>query len=194
MELEKRKVRCEFLALRDNMTSILSESYSAVIVDKIKKLCEYKKAKTVMFYLSCGLEVITDFIIRFSFDEGKTVVVPAVENSEKSKTLVPVKILEFGDICKCKLVYGVKQPEINKENIVEKNDIDLVFVPGVAFDTSGYRIGYGKGFYDRWLKDVLVGKIVGLAYDFQITSKLPIGEYDLPVGMVVTEKRIIYKN
>ena len=67
----------------------------------------------------------------------------------------------------------------------------MVFIPGIAFDARGYRTGYGKGYYDRWLKSVPLEKTVGLAYDFQITDKLPTEEYDIPVGVIITEKRIM---
>lgn len=72
-----------------------------------------------------------------------------------------------------------------------KENIDLVFVPGIVFDSRGYRIGYGKGYYDKWLVDTEISKRIGLAYEVQLTDKLPIGQYDLPVGKLLTEKRCI---
>jgi len=77
-------------------------------------------------------------------------------------------------------------------------DIDLVIVPGVVFDKSGHRIGYGHGYYDRFLDNLeKINKNavkVGLAYDFQIADKVPIEKHDVPVDKIVTEKRIIRCN
>jgi 5-formyltetrahydrofolate cyclo-ligase len=188
LESEKRKIRHEFLALRNKINLDLATVYSAGVFTGIKKLSAYEKAKTVMFYLSCGSEVVTDFMINSAFDIGKAVVVPAVKNFGHEK-IYAVKISKLEDAYLS--VYGIRQPEINSDNIVEKGNIDLIFVPGLAFDVKGYRTGYGKGYYDRWLKDVPFEKTVGIAYDFQVTKQLPTGEYDVPVGIVVTEKRVI---
>lgn len=142
-----------------------------------------------MFYLSCGSEVVTDFMINSAFGSGKTVVVPSIKNFRNGE-MYAVKISRLEDACLS--AYGIRQPEINSGNIVEKDNVDLVFVPGLAFDIKGYRTGYGKGCYDRWLKSVPFEKTVGLAYDFQVTEQLPIGKYDMPVGIIITEKRVIH--
>jgi 5-formyltetrahydrofolate cyclo-ligase len=186
---EKRRVRAEFLSLRNAIDPVLSAAYSADIFAGIKTLAAYEKAKTVMFYLSYGSEVATDLMVKYAIKEGKNVVVPALKNINDEQMMQVAKISRLEDACK--LVYGVRQPEINLDNIVEKDGIDLIFVPGVAFDVLGYRIGYGKGHYDRWLRSVPVLKTIALAYDFQITKKLPIQKHDIPVGMIITQKQIL---
>ena len=188
LESEKRKVRYEFLNLRNRIDPILAAAYSNVIFSKIIKLPVYEKAETVMFYLSYGSEVITDSMISSALEEGRTVVVPAIENPGDGK-MEALKMARIEDAYQS--VYGIRQPEINREDLVDKSGIDLIFVPGIAFDNNGYRTGYGKGYFDRWLQGVPLEKTIGLAYDFQVTDKLPSGKYDLPVGMIVTEKRII---
>lgn len=188
MESEKRKVRYEFLNLRDRIDPILASAYSNMIFSKIKRLPEYEKARTVMIYLSYGSEVVTDAMIASTLEEGKNVVVPAIKTPGEG-SMYAVKIARIEDASQA--VYGIRQPEINDEDIIEKEEIDIVFVPGIAFDYEGYRTGYGKGYFDRWLEGIPVEKTIGIAYDFQITDKVPTGDYDLPVGMIVTEKRII---
>ncbi|MDR0820390.1 MAG: 5-formyltetrahydrofolate cyclo-ligase [Endomicrobium sp.] len=188
LESEKRKIRHEFLALRNRMDSDSAAVCSAGIFAGIKKLSAYEKTKTVMFYLSCGSEVLTDFMINSALGNGKSVVVPSIKNFRNGEMYaVKISRLEDAYLSAC----GIRQPEINSDNIVEKDNIDLVFVPGLAFDIKGYRTGYGKGCYDRWLKSVPFEKTVGLAYDFQVTKQLPIGKYDMPVGIIITEKRVI---
>jgi 5-formyltetrahydrofolate cyclo-ligase len=188
LESEKRKVRYEFLNLRNRIDPILASAYSGMIFAKIKKLPVYEKAKTVMFYLSYGSEVMTDAMISSSIEEDKTVAVPAIQTPGDGK-MFAVKLLRLEDAYQS--VYGIRQPEINREDMLEKGEIDLVFVPGIAFDYEGFRVGYGKGYFDRWLEGIPPEKAVGIAYDFQLTDKMPAGKYDLPVGVIVTEKRII---
>lgn len=188
MESEKRKVRYEFLNLRNRIDPISASAYSNMIFSKIMQLPVYLKAKTVMFYLSYGSEVVTDAMIASAIEEEKTVVVPAIENPGDGD-MCAVKLSRLEDAYQS--VYGIRQPEIHQEDTVEKDAIDLIFVPGIAFDYEGFRIGYGKGYFDRWLKGILPEKTIGVAYDFQITEKMPAGKYDLPVGMIITEKRII---
>jgi len=188
LESEKKEIRHKFLILRNKLAQNLIFSYSVGIFTKIKNFSVYKKAKTVMFYLSCASEVITDFMVDCAISEGKTVVAPAIKDFTNRKMCA----VKFSDLKNTyQSIYGIRQPVINADNIVEKDDIDLVFVPGVVFDTNGYRIGYGKGYYDRWLKDMPFKKTVGLAYNFQIVNKLPIRKYDLPVGFIFTEEVVI---
>ncbi|MDR1511254.1 MAG: 5-formyltetrahydrofolate cyclo-ligase [Endomicrobium sp.] len=188
LESEKTKVRRRFLKLRNRINPVLIASYSVGIFMRVKELFMYKKAKIVMFYLSCGSEVFTDFMINWAFGERKTIVVPAIRTSKNIK-MYAVKIYELDDACR--LVHGIRQPKINFKNVIKKNDIDLFFVPAVAFNVNGYRTGYGKGCYDRWLKNVPFEKTIGLAYDFQVTDKVPVDKYDIPVSVIVTEKRLI---
>jgi 5-formyltetrahydrofolate cyclo-ligase len=187
-ESEKREARFKFLEMRDRTEPVMMSAYSAVIAASVRKLAAYVKAKTVMFYLSYGSEVITDAMIQHAFEDGKEVVVPAIENPGDGEML-GIRITRLEDSYNS--VYGIRQPEITGEDIVNKSEIDLVFVPAIAFDRHGYRIGYGKGYFDRYLAGLDQKKAVGLAYESQITDKLPIAEFDLPVGMIVTEKEII---
>ncbi|MDR0985160.1 MAG: 5-formyltetrahydrofolate cyclo-ligase [Endomicrobium sp.] len=184
----KYKKRIELLSIRNNMSKnlILSKSFS--IFNKIKKLNKYNLANSVMFYLSFNSEVITDYMIKHSIENNKVISVPAIANLEKN-VLFAIKISKLEDANQ--IVYKIRQPNISSFNIINKNSIDLIFVPGIAFDYKGYRLGYGKGYYDRWLYNIPKSKIIGLAYDFQIIDKVPINTYDLPVGSIITEKRII---
>jgi 5-formyltetrahydrofolate cyclo-ligase len=188
LESEKRKVRYEFLSLRDRIEPVLAAAYSNIIAAAVKKLPAYEKAGAVMFYMSYGSEVITDAMIAAALEDGKTVAVPAIENPGDG-AMIAVKISRIEDAYQS--VYGIRQPEVNSEDAIKKDYIDLVFVPGIAFDFEGYRTGYGKGYFDRWLEGIPTEKTIGLAYDCQITDKVPSGKYDLPVGAIMTEKRFI---
>jgi 5-formyltetrahydrofolate cyclo-ligase len=188
LKFEKNRIRHNFLALRNKIDTDTALSYSANIFAKVQKFSTYNNAKIVMFYLSYGSEVVTDNMINSAIHNNKTVVVPALDTSKNEK-IYAVKILKLNDASE--LIYGIRQPKIVMTNVIERNNIDLIFVPGIAFDISGYRIGYGKGCYDRWLEKLSLKKTMGLAYDFQITNKLPNEKYDVQLGTIVTEKRII---
>lgn len=174
--------------IRDRLEPALRYAYSSVILSKIKKLEDYKNSKIVMFYLSYGSEVVTDNMINEVLSDGKEVVVPIIKNPGDG-TMQAVKISHLEDCYE--QVYGIRQPEFDEADVVDKKDVDLIFVPGIVFDFYGYRIGYGKGYYDRWLSGTDISKRIGLAYEVQLTDKIPNGKYDLPVGKILTEKRII---
>ncbi len=185
---EKSKLRYDFLKIRDRIEPSLRHAYSNIILSRIKKLEEYQLSKTVMFYLTYGSEVVTDFMINEFLADGKDVAVPVIQNpGDGIMTAVRINKLE-----ECyEKVYGIRQPEFNEDDVVAKEDIDLIFVPGIVFDINGYRVGYGKGYYDRWLEGTDIAKRVGLAFEVQLIDKIPNFEYDLPVGRILTEKRLI---
>lgn len=187
-ESEKSKLRYEYLKVRDRLERSVRYAYSEMILSNIKKLKEYQDSKIVMFYLSYGSEVITDMMINEFLSDGKEVAVPVIQNPGDG-IMTAVKIDKLEDCVE--KVYGIRQPEFDENEVVSRNEIDLVFVPGIVFDTNGYRIGYGKGYYDRWLKGTDISKRVGLAFEVQLIEKLPNGKYDLPVGRILTEKRVI---
>ena len=81
--------------------------------------------------------------------------------------------------------YSIKTPPKIEKNIIKKDEIDLILVPGVGFDKNNYRIGFGGGYYDRYLKD-FKGYTISLAFKEQIVEKVPTNEFDLPVDLVIT--------
>ena len=184
----KNKLRYDFLKIRDKVEPTARYAYSVSILNKIKQLDSYESSNLVMFYLTYGSEVITDLMIKEVLADGKEVAVPVIQ-SPGDGIMTAVRITKIED-CYEK-VYGIRQPEFNENDVVSKEDIDLIFVPGIVFDLNGYRIGYGKGYYDRWLEGTDISKRIGLAFEVQLTNKIPNGQYDLPVSKILTEKRII---
>lgn len=184
----KNKLRYDYLKIRDRVEPTARYAYSVSILNKIKQLDSYESSTLVMFYLTYGSEVITDLMIKEVLVDGKDVAVPVIQ-SPGDGIMTAVRINKIED-CYEK-VYGIRQPEFNENDVVSKEDIDLIFVPGIVFDLNGYRIGYGKGYYDRWLEGTDISKRIGLAFEVQLTNKIPNGQYDLPVSKILTEKRII---
>ena len=146
---------------------------------------EFKNAETLLFYISYDGEVFTHDMIKESFKE-KRILVPTSNKKDFSLTISEIKSwddLETGS-------YEILEPK--KENIkpIDLEKVDLIIVPGVAFDTNGNRLGHGKGYYDRLLKNLNVIKI-GLAFEFQIFEKISVNKHDKAVDIIITEKRII---
>lgn len=156
---------------------------SRVIGQLLLKLSEYNNSRTIMFYVSIGTEVFTHDLIRESL-KGKTVVVPKVAHNE----ILPSVIIDFDNLV-ASGKFRIPEP-IGVMGIACKN-IDLVLVPGIAYDRIGHRLGYGLGMYDKFLRQVPRAVKIGLAFDFQVVDKIPAQIHDIPVDYVITEKRLI---
>lgn len=151
---------------------------SKIIKEDVFSSKEYKNSKTIMFYVSFGSEVNTLEMIKESLKK-KTVCVPIV----KGPMIVPSIISSIKELNK-KNDYGILEPLKIKK--IKKQDIDLVIVPGVVFDKENHRIGYGKGYYDDFLKD-FKGKTMGLAFKLQVLEIIPKDEWDIKLDKVISE-------
>ena len=140
----------------------------------------YKNAKTIMAYMSLGNEVDTREIILSAFSDGKCVVVPITD--AESGEITPCEI-EKGEALK-KGAFSILEP-ISKR-IADPKQIDVVLVPGVAFDKKGGRVGFGKGCYDRFLKRADALKI-GLCYAFQLCDVIEEESHDIKMDFVIAE-------
>ena len=149
---------------------------------------EFKNSSTILFYVSYDNEVFTHNMIKDSFLLRKKVIVPI--SVIKDRTLLLSRLERFQDLQVGS--YGILEPRPGAIKEVPIENIDLIIVPGVGFDKSGHRIGHGKGYYDNLLKISKNHMHIGLAFELQITAKIPIESHDLPVKRIITEKRIIY--
>ncbi|MBF8983376.1 5-formyltetrahydrofolate cyclo-ligase [Lutibacter sp. B2] len=192
MDHVKKQLRSEILNERKNLPIPIVSEKSGKISELLKSMNLYKNAQSVMVYIDFRNEVKTNDIINDLLSKNKRVVIPISipETREMilSQLLNPGKELTKG-------TYGILEPK--KEYIREVNPetIDLILVPGVAFDEEGYRLGYGGGYYDRFL-DKLTKNIpsIALAFDLQIMEKVPRDVHDHAVDSIVTESRIISCN
>ncbi len=161
---------------------------SLAIAARFFELEEFQNSRNLLFYLSLASEVQTDRMIRRSLDLGKRVCVPI---------LAPGKRLEVSEIRTLDLEFavralGVREPRAEDRIPADAGDLDLIVVPGLAFDTHGARIGYGGGYFDRFLADACErARRVALAFDFQILPSVPQTEQDVPVHRILTETTTI---
>lgn len=169
----KTKIRDYIKKKREALDPVEKEKLDKKIFAKIETNLKFKKAKTILVYMSHKNEV--DVI---NFIKNKNIVLPRVNNETLDLYLIESSDdLEEG-------TYGIMEPKTSCKK-VRPDDIDLAFIPGVAFDKNGHRIGYGKGFYDK-LGKILNCPKFGLAYDFQIVDKIPFESHDIPVDLIIT--------
>ncbi len=175
----KKQIREALLQKRELHTA--TEEDTNKVVEKLLSLPQIKKAKSILLYYPHKNEINTLPLINIFLKQGKTVLLPKVQNQD----IIPVIFKDFSQL---KEGYaGIKEPEGES---LPPEEIDVVIVPGVAFDKKGHRLGYGKGYYDRFLSKTNASKI-GLAYDFQIVDNLPAEEHDIPLDFIITPTQII---
>jgi 5-formyltetrahydrofolate cyclo-ligase len=180
------------LARKNRVAQKNKSILSADIVAKFTALASYKSAKTVMWYVDAGSEVRTRYELPDALNDGKRVVVPwcVVE----SNTLELFLLEDMEELVEG--AYKILEPKEELRRLprktVKPEELDLVMVPGTAFDKRGGRMGQGKGYYDRLLAGVRPdAPLVALAFDCQIFEEIPVDAHDVFMDVVLTETRAI---
>lgn len=181
---EKELIRSAMRKLRDKMSDADVKKKSAAITERLVKQQEYIKAATIMFYFGVNKEVHTENAIKHAMGSNKTVVVPVTDAGEMR--IIPAKLENMHQTKPG--AFGIPEPAVVKK--VNEEEIELVIVPGVAFDGEGNRVGYGLGYYDKFLHNSKAAKIA-LAYEMQITDRIRATRNDVPVDKIITEERAI---
>ncbi len=173
----KLKLRKELIKVRENVEN--KDKKSEKIVEKLLLLPDVKTAQTIMVYLSYRSEVDTSTLIKKLLDDGKTLCAPVCQNDG---IMVAKKFTSTDELVTG--VYGIKEPQGE-----EVSDVDFVIVPGVAFNERFHRIGYGKGYYDRFLGD-FSGISCGLFFDEQMANFCE-EPHDLPLDYIITPTKLL---
>ncbi len=184
---QKSEMREKYLAVRDSITPEQKDAFDKKIFNKLTASITYRHSTDILLYASYRGEVDTWQIFEKAIQDGKKVAFPCC-NPDNTMTYRYVTdrsqlseksfgILEPGDDC----------PECDPSNF------SLLIVPGLVFDRSGYRIGYGKGFYDRYLSS-FKGVSIGLAYSKLLLPEVPRGRYDRHVDVIISEKGVYAVN
>lgn len=186
--VKKKTLRSEFLKKRDSLTSEEIFKKSRLVKKRLLGLKEFKQAQTILFYVSFRSEVQTEKAIKEALKLEKTVVVPLVHQEKGELTLHQIK--DFEKELKPGFM-GIPEPD-EKTPLVDLSLVDLVVIPGCAFDLRGFRLGYGRGFFDKLLKKISPKtRTIGLAFELQIVKELPEEPHDIPLHKIITEERII---
>jgi len=181
--MPKRSIRDELLARRQHLAAATCLSCSLAAQQRLVLAPEFVAAKVVALYSPVRNEVFTEDIFTAARRSGKTVTYPRV----RGPLLDFVEVAERNELVPG--AYGILEPRGSQ--VVPLAELELIVVPGVAFDLAGHRLGYGKGYYDRFLHE-RKGRLAGLCFDFQLVERLPAEAHDVQMHMVVTEQRTLH--
>lgn len=178
--IEKKQIRKLYnrIRLEEKNRNIKEKEISKRIID----LDIFKEAKVVALYFGKGSELNTDILIKECFKQEKIVCFPKVIDDSNMKFY---KVSSIYDLALGK--FDIMEP--TTEEIINSKDIDLMIIPGVAFDKKLNRLGYGKGYYDHYMKNNTYIK-VGICFESQIAFYIPVDKHDIKMDMVITEKNI----
>lgn len=174
----------------DILKSLVGEERSNISTEIEKSLYQtdlWRQSNVIGVTISQVHEINTYPLIKKAWEEGKQVAIPKC--FPKQNQLVFYQLTSFDELET--VFYGLKEPIVEKTKKLHKNDIDLMIVPGLLFDYNGYRIGYGGGYYDRYLVD-FPNYTVALATNRQLIEEVPYDVYDIPVQHLITESGMRY--
>jgi|SRR5215831_11733441 len=190
--VEKENLRRYILRLRNRQSISEIEQKSADIVEQVLLLHEYVRARGIACYVSKDSEVNTRTLIRNALDRDKRVLIPVVKPGDIDLFFSEVK--ELGKEL-APGTFGILEPKTEFVRPVDLDAVDLIFVPGIVWDRDGYRLGWGRGYFDRVLTRLPEHvRSAGLAFNMQMITRVPRDQFDVPVDMVVTESRVIRRN
>ena len=187
MREEKHSVRAAVLAQRSLLSRSESRGRSRLIQAQVLRFLPYLHSRSVALYNPIHNEVETGAIRDHALDAGKSVFFPRCGSQDSLELIRIGSASEFSEGR-----FGILEPTGAIQLAIPDREALVVFVPGIAFDVFGNRLGWGKGYYDRLLKrDLGRAIVVALAYDFQIVEAVPAEEWDQKVAYLVTERSVV---
>lgn len=181
--LTKKEIRNSILQLRREIPFSIRKAADTAITEKIVNTPEFTNAKTIFVYMDFNQEVATDEIIKVALEQGKIVGAPRISGGQMNFFVIEGE----SDLEPC--LYGMMEPG-TKCPLVSL--ADLIIVPGIAFDKNKHRIGYGGGYYDKFLAKHPKVPTIAVAYEMQILKAVPYEKTDISPDVIFTEKRIIF--
>ena len=182
----KDQLRKQMLSYRERLPKKVVEEASAKVCDQLVQLREYEQAEKILFYMAIRNEINLLQAIKRSWKDGKSVILPRVQGT----TMECIEVDDFKQLQKGK--FGILEPA--KGKTVDPSQLDLVIVPGVAFDLQGYRIGYGGGYYDRLFTQYPSLKRIGVLEHGQLVTTVYPEAHDQPMHWLITSKQLFPNN
>jgi len=183
----KGKLRESALEKRCKISEKERVAKSHAIWESVLALDEVKKASEISCYIGIGSEVKTLGLVAGLLGKDKKVLVPAIKKAGSNMDMCSV--LSLDELEKGRYFF---EPRKECRRVSKPGNIDVMLVPGIAFDERGCRIGYGKGHYDRYLKKLKPRTpVIGLAYECQVMEEIPEEGHDVRVDKIITEQRVI---
>lgn len=182
----KKNVRTSMKKVLQTMSQTDYLKRSATIAESLYQESEWRQAQTIGITVSIYPEVETKAIIAHAWSQGKRVAVPKCEAQLRQ---MDFRIIT--DYSQLECVYsGLSEPRVDQTVYVSPDELDLLIVPGLAFDVRGHRLGFGGGYYDRYLSRY-TGNTLSLAFKEQVITHFPTETHDLPIGKIITDEQII---
>ena len=183
MNRSKTEIRSDIISKRSELDDLEVEKLSMEICRRVLEVPEVSSVESIAIYLSHRKEVMAQLLLAPLIERGVTVFVPIMRNDEMSFSRIgSLDELKDG-------AHGISEPI--KIDETDADRIRIFIVPGITFDKSGHRIGWGKGTYDKLFAKNIGSFRIGLCYDFQVVDAIPQEEHDEMVDMVITETRVI---
>ena len=185
--MDKNYIRKEILKTRDDIEVVLKKEYDSIIFKRLINSDTYKNANKIFTYISFGSEVDTKEFIKYALSDNKEIYVPKTDKGKREMVAMTINSLDNMGVDK----WGILEPKTVEEDKIGE-EFDLIIMPGVAFDKFGNRIGYGGGYYDKYIsrKNIKCPKIA-LAYDLQIIDKIQCEEHDIKADGIISNKEFI---
>ncbi|WP_433743147.1 5-formyltetrahydrofolate cyclo-ligase [Falsibacillus pallidus] len=183
--MDKKEIRKEIKKKLDALSFLEHAQKSYLTASTLFSTPEWKNAQTIGITVSNSPELDTWSIIKRAWDEGKRTAVPKC--LPENKGMVFKQLTTFTELER--VFFGLYEPKESTSPIL-KVDIDLMIVPGLAYQKNGYRIGFGGGYFDRYLSDY-EGAALSLAFKEQIVDSLPFESFDIPVHKIIVEREVI---
>lgn len=181
-------MRQSTLAYLKDLSDDERQTISNKLRDQLLATDMWREANSIGITISQKFEWDTRSIIEKGWEQGKTVCVPKCIPQEKK--LLFYRLLDFQQLEV--VYYGLLEPKPEETEQIEKSDIDLLIVPGIVFDHRGFRIGFGGGYYDRFLAD-FQNETVSLVHTSQLLEQVPAQPFDIPVKHLITENGLLSK-
>lgn len=180
---QKKQLRTKLKQRRSELSKSLRTEMSQKIIQFLHEIDDFNQAKSLFCYISYLSEVGTSPLISYFLEQNLSLAVPKIIGKTEM-CAIPLKHLS--DLEPDKM--GILTPNSNQ---AASTSFDIAITPGVAFTERGERLGYGRGYYDRWFSKNRVETKIGLAFEVQIVNRLPLEKTDMPLDILITEERII---
>jgi len=185
--IDKRELRKIYKKKRNNITEYELKNLSNNAIANLINTPYYKNSLSVFVYINANNELITKDFIKKVWIDKKIIAVPVI--TKNAHEMLFVKIDSFENLSKNR--FGIYEPEIKDENIIKSNENTLLIVPGLVFGKNKYRIGYGGGYYDKFISENKTLINIGICFDFQIIDFVPNDENDMELDLIISDKKII---
>jgi 5-formyltetrahydrofolate cyclo-ligase len=186
---DKDTLRTEFLQKRDAISETDRARDSALIRQRVLQSPEWQSARTLLLYASFRSEVDTHKLMQDALAQKKRLVLPIADRGKKEIGLSELQ--NYGDLAPGAFP-GIYEPAVKMRKRVDPSEIEVVLVPGIAFDRQGGRLGMGGGYFDKLLVEIPKARRIALAFSTQVhEGSLPLLDHDMPMHQIITEKETI---